>query len=57
MAVVEDDLPVLHLEHEDALGLDVAVVREDDLLGDGVVDRRQALDVLEQRGPVGRCRP
>ena len=36
---LEHDGAVLHLEEEDALRLDVAVLREDDLLGDGVVDR------------------
>src|SRR5687767_1528775 len=47
------DISALDLEQEDALRLDVAVLGEGDLLGDGVVDRGEPLDVLEERLPVG----
>ena len=45
--------PSFDLEEEDALRLDVAVLLEDDLLGDGVRDLREALDVVEERLAVG----
>src|SRR4028118_2313845 len=43
------ELPALDLEEEHALGLDVAVLGEHDLLGDGVLHGGEPLDVLEQR--------
>src|SRR5215210_2133433 len=46
------DLPALHLEDEEGLGLQVAVRLELDALRDAV-DLADALDVLQQLGPVG----